>query len=74
MNEKVIDAFNILHEKGLIYQGEYMVNYDPVMKTVISDQEVVYKEEAGKLYHVTYFVSGSDSEIVVATTRPETML
>ncbi|MDA9129142.1 valine--tRNA ligase [Candidatus Gracilibacteria bacterium] len=74
MSERVIDAFNILYERGLIYQGEYMVNYDPVMKTVVSDQEVVYKEEAGKLYHITYFVSGSDSEIVVATTRPETLL
>ena len=51
-----------------------MVNYDPVLKTVVSDQEVVYKEEPGKLYHITYFVSGSDNEIVVATTRPETLL
>ena len=74
MNEKVIDAFNILYERGLIYQGEYMVNYDPVMKTVISDQEVIYKEEQWKLYYITYFVSGSDSEVIVATTRPETIL
>lgn len=51
-----------------------MVNYDPVLKTVVSDQEVIHREEQGKLYHITYFVSGSDSEIVVATTRPETML
>ena len=74
MNEKVIKAFNILYERGLIYQGEYMVNYDPVLKTVISDQEVVHKEEQWKLYHITYFVAGSDNEVVVATTRPETML
>lgn len=74
MNEKVIDAFNILYERGLIYQGEYMVNYDPVLKTVVSDQEVIYKENQGKLYYVTYFVSGSDAEVVVATTRPETLL
>lgn len=74
MNEKVVSAFNILYNKGLIYQGEYMVNYDPVLKTVVSDQEVVYREEKGKLYYITYFVSWSDSEIVVATTRPETML
>ena len=74
MNLRVIKAFNLLHERGLIYQGEYMVNYDPVLKTVVSDQEVVHKEEAGKLYHVTYFVSGSDAEVVVATTRPETLL
>jgi len=51
-----------------------MVNFDPVLNTVISDQEVVYKEEKGKLYHITYFVSGSDKEIVIATTRPETLL
>jgi len=74
MNEKVIDAFNILYERGLIYRGEYMVNYDPVLKTVVSDQEVVYREEEGKLYHITYFVAGSDNEVVVATTRPETLL
>ena len=74
MNERVVDAFNLLYERGLIYQGEYMVNYDPVMKTVISDQEVIHKEEKWKLYHVTYFVAGSDNEVVVATTRPETML
>ncbi len=74
MNEKVTRAFNLLYDRGLIYQGEYMVNYDPVLKTVISDQEVVHKEETGKLYHVTYFVSWSDAEVVVATTRPETML
>ncbi len=74
MNKRVIKAFNDLYDRGLIYQGEYMVNYDPVLKTVVSDQEVVHREEAGKLYHVTYFVSWSDAEVVVATTRPETML
>lgn len=74
MNERVIDAFNILYERDLIYQGEYMVNYDPVLKTVVSDQEVIHREEQGKLYHITYFVSGSDSEVVIATTRPETLL
>ena len=74
MNDKVTKAFNLLYDKGLIYQWEYMVNYDPILKTVVSDQEVIHKEEKGKLYHVTYFVSGSDAEVVVATTRPETML
>ncbi|MCH2188833.1 valine--tRNA ligase, partial [Candidatus Gracilibacteria bacterium] len=74
MNEKVNKAFVDLYNKGLIYKGEYMVNYDPVLETVVSDQEVVYKEEPGKLYHITYFVSGSDNEVVVATTRPETLL
>ncbi len=74
MNKRVIKAFTLLHERWLIYQGEYMVNYDPVLKTVVSDQEVIHKEEQGKLYHITYFVAGSDNEVVVATTRPETML
>ncbi|MDP2395982.1 MAG: class I tRNA ligase family protein [bacterium] len=51
-----------------------MVNYDPVLDTVVSDQEVIYKEEKSKLYFITYFVSGSDNEVIVATTRPETLL
>ena len=74
MNEKVNKAFVDLYNKWLIYKGEYMVNYDPVLDTVVSDQEVIYREEKGKLYHITYFVSWSDNEIVVATTRPETLL
>ena len=74
MNEVVNKTFVDLYNKWLIYRGEYMVNYDPILNTVISDQEVTYKEEKWKLYYITYFVSGSDSEIVVATTRPETML
>ena len=74
LNEKVSQAFVNLYNKGLIYKGEYMVNYSPALKTVVSDQEVVHREEEGKMYHITYFVSGSDNEIVVATTRPETML
>lgn len=74
MNEKVNKAFVDLYNKGLIYKWEYMVNYDPVLDTVVSDQEVVYKEEKWKLYHITYFVSWSDNEVIVATTRPETLL
>jgi len=74
MNKRVIKAFNILYERDLIYKGEYMVNYDPVLKTVVSDQEVIHREEEGKLYYITYFVSGSDNEVIVATTRPETLL
>lgn len=74
MNEKVNKAFVSLYKKWLIYRWEYMVNYDPVLNTVISDQEVIYKEEKWKLYYITYFVSWSDNEIVVATTRPETLL
>jgi valyl-tRNA synthetase len=74
LNRRVNKAFVDLYKKGLIYRGEYMVNYSPGLQTVLSDAEVEYKEEKGKLYYITYFVSGSDSEIVVATTRPETML
>ena len=74
MNKRVLDAFVELYQRWYIYQGEYMVNYDPVLKTVVSDQEVVYKEEAWKLYYITYFVSGSDNEVIIATTRPETLL
>ncbi|HBA44769.1 TPA: hypothetical protein DEG21_04645 [Patescibacteria group bacterium] len=51
-----------------------MVNYSPALKTVVSDIEVEYKEEQAEMYYITYFVSGSDNELVVATTRPETML
>lgn len=74
LNRRVNKTFVDLYNKGLIYKGEYMVNYSPGLQTVLSDAEVEYKEEKGKLYHITYFVSGSDSEVVVATTRPETML
>lgn len=74
MNKIVNKAFVDLYNKGLIYKWEYMVNYDPVLKTVVSDQEVIYKEEKWKLYHITYFVSWSDNEVVIATTRPETLL
>lgn len=74
LNKRVNKAFVDLYNKGLIYKGEYMVNYSPWLQTVLSDAEVDYKEEKGKLYYITYFVSGSDSEVVIATTRPETML
>lgn len=74
MNKHVNKAFVKLYKKWLIYKWEYMVNYDPVLDTVISDQEVIYKNEQNKLYYITYFVAWSDNEIIVATTRPETML
>lgn len=74
LNKRVIKAFVDLYNKWLIYRGEYMVNFSPKLQTVLSDQEVVYKEEKWKLYYITYFVAWSDNEIVVATTRPETML
>ena len=74
MNSRVIWAFVDLYNKWLIYKWEYMVNYDPLLKTVVSDQEVITREESWFMYYITYFVSGSDNEIVVATTRPETLL
>ncbi len=70
----VAEAFVRLHEEGLIYRGEYMVNWSPDLDTAISDLEVEMREVQGKLYHVAYPVVGSDERIVVATTRPETML
>jgi valyl-tRNA synthetase len=74
LNHNVEHAFVDLYEKGLLYRGEYMVNYSPALGSVISDIEVDYREEDGKMYYVTYFVSGSDNELTVATTRPETLL
>lgn len=74
LNKMVKKAFVDLYNKWLIYKWEYMVNYSPALNTVLSDQEVIHKEEKGKLYYITYFVAWSDNEIVVATTRPETML
>lgn len=74
MNKRVNKAFVDLYNKWLIYKWEYMVNYDPVLETVISDQEVIHKEEKWKMYHITYFCAGCDNEIVIATTRPETLL
>jgi len=74
MNKRVNKAFVDLYNKWLIYRGEYMVNYDPVLETVVSDQEVVHKEETWKMYYITYFCNGSDNEVVIATTRPETLL
>lgn len=74
LSANVQHAFMDLYNKGLLYRGEYMVNYSPTLGSVISDIEVDYKEEEGKLYYITYFVSGSDNELVVATTRPETLL
>ena len=74
LNKRVNKAFVDLYNKGLIYKWEYMVNYSPTLQTVLSDQEVIYKEEKGKMYHITYFVAWSDNEVIVATTRPETLL
>lgn len=74
-SESVIKTFVDLHEKGLIYRGVRMVNWDPQAKTAVSDEEVIYTEEQSKLYYVKYQIEGSDDEFVtIATTRPETIL
>jgi len=72
-SESVIKVFVDLYNKGLIYRGIRMVNWDPAAKTAVSDEEVMHKEEHGKLYYVRYKIEGEDGYIVVATTRPETI-
>lgn len=72
--ESVIDVFIDLYEKGLIYRGVRMVNWDPSAKTAVSDEEVTYKELQSKLYYLNYRVEGEDDSITIATTRPETIL
>ena len=73
MSRAVVEVFVRLHEKGLIYRGKRLVNWDPVLHTALSDLEVLSTEERGKLWHLRYPVDGG-GELVVATTRPETML
>ncbi len=73
-NEAVIEHFVRLHEQGLIYRGKRLVNWDPVLQTAISDLEVVSEEENGKLWHIRYPLTDGSGHLVVATTRPETLL
>ena len=73
-SESVLKVFVDLYRKGRIYRGVRMVNWDPSAKTALSDEEVIYKESNGKLYYLRYQVEGSDKYIIVATTRPETIL
>ncbi len=72
--ESVLRVFCDLYEKGKIYRGVRMVNWDPSAKTALSDEEVIFKESHGKLYYLRYKVEGSDEALIVATTRPETIL
>lgn len=74
LSRAVREVFVRLYEKGLIYRGKYIINWDPAARTALSDIEVEYKEVQGALYHLKYPVKDSDEFIVVATTRPETML
>lgn len=74
-SESVIRVFNKLYDKGYIYRGVRMVNWDPKALTALSDEEVIYKEEQSHLFHLRYRVEGEeDKYIIVATTRPETIL
>ncbi|MBO7318172.1 MAG: valine--tRNA ligase, partial [Bacteroidales bacterium] len=73
-SESVLRVFVDLYNKGLIYRGVRMVNWDTKALTALSDEEVIYKDEHSKLYHLRYFVEGEDRYIIVATTRPETIL
>lgn len=74
LSNAVREVFVRLYEKGLIYRGEYIINWDPATKTALSDIEVIYEEVEGKFYHMRYPIKDSDETIEIATTRPETML
>ena len=74
MSASVIRVFVDLYEKGKIYRGYRMVNWDPEAKTTLSDEEVVYQERQGHLYYLEYKIAGSDENLTIATTRPETIL
>ncbi len=73
MSRSVTKVFADLYRKGLIYRGYRMVNWDPEALTTVSDEEVIYIEQQGKLYYLRYMVEGTDDYVVVATTRPETI-
>ena len=70
----VIDCFIELYDRGYIYRGQRMVNWDPAAQTALSDEEVIHKEVQSRLYHVRYPIKGTDEFITIATTRPETIL
>ena len=74
MSESVIKVFVKLHNKGLIYRGVRMVNWDPSAKTALSDEEVIHKDVNSKLYYISYNIKNSKEKITIATTRPETIL
>ena len=74
MSASVIKVFIDLFNKGLIYRGYRMVNWDPQAQTTLSDEEVIYEEKQGLLYYLSYKIEGSDETVTIATTRPETIL
>ena len=73
LSQQVLKSFVDLYNKGLIYRGYRMVNWDPEAKTNISDEEVIFKEQNGKLYYLKYKIEGTEEFLSVATTRPETI-
>jgi valyl-tRNA synthetase len=74
LSQAVTEVFVKLHDEGLIYRGKRLVNWDPVLHTALSDLEVLSDDEAGNLWHFRYPLASGDGHLVVATTRPETML
>jgi len=74
MSAAVIKVFVDLYEKGLIYKGYRMVHWDPKAQTTLSDEEVIYEEKQGMLYHIAYPIKDSKEKVIIATTRPETLL
>ncbi len=74
LSEAVTKVFIDLYNKGLIYRGYRMVNWDPSAKTTLSDEEVIFEEKQGNLYYINYKIEGSDDVLTIATTRPETIL
>ncbi len=73
LSKAVRYVFVKLYEKGLIYRGERIINWDPVQMTALSNEEVIYKEDKGAFYHLKYYITGTDEYLDVATTRPETL-
>ncbi|MDY5853676.1 MAG: valine--tRNA ligase, partial [Bacilli bacterium] len=73
LSNAVKKVFVTLYNKGIIYRGEKIINWDPVQRTALSNIEVVYKDDPGKFYYFKYFIEGTDQFLEVATTRPETM-
>ena len=73
MQEAVKKVFVDFYNEGLIYRGERIINWDPVAKTALSNEEVIYSEEKSAFYHIKYMLEDSDKYIDIATTRPETL-
>jgi len=73
LNQAVKKVFIDLYNEGLIYRGERIINWDPIQKTALSNEEVIYKDIEGAFYHLKYYIEGTDEYLQVATTRPETL-